>query len=107
MIRREKVASKLPQRGVEITDIDYVSGSVTDLDPIADAIRRPHQYVDPPQETSHRCLHRQTHDQREQADGDYGRIPGLEKARDDDGYQDERQGELCNPPEVIARNRTI
>ena len=87
MIRREQVPAEFPQGGIQITDVDYVAFGIPDLDAIADSIRRARENIDPTQETGDWRLHRQSEDQRKQADRDNGRVPILKEDRDDTEHQ--------------------
>ena len=62
MIARDVLPAKFPQRCVEVTDIDDVSGSVTYLDAITYAIRLANQNIYPADETFHRRLYCQADD---------------------------------------------
>ena len=56
MIGGKVFAAKLPERRIEITDINDVSGSVVNFDPIAHPVWPAHNNVNPTDKTGHRSL---------------------------------------------------
>ena len=59
MIGGEILAAELPQRGVEVADIDHVASGVGYFDAVAHAKRLANQNVNPRDETLHRGLNSQ------------------------------------------------
>jgi hypothetical protein len=51
MIGGKVLATKFPQRGIEISHIDDVASGVADFDAITDLIRTPHEYENPGDKT--------------------------------------------------------
>ncbi len=92
MVPRNILASEFPQRRVEVTDIDDVTGGVIDFDAIADAKRLADENVYPGDETFHRCLHGQAQDDRSHAECGERRIPVYKNHRHGN-YRNQQPGD--------------
>ena len=62
MIAGDVFAAEFPERGIEISNVDYVPRGVTDLYAITYAIRLANEDVNPGDETFHRRLYSEADD---------------------------------------------
>src|SRR5207244_12665469 len=69
MVTGKIFAAEFPQRGVEITDVDYVTCIILDLNTIAHLIWPADENVDPAEKTRHWRLYGYTDDDHAAADG--------------------------------------
>ena len=86
MVTGKVFPAEFPQRGVEVTDVNHVTGSIFDLNAIANLIWPTDKDVYPTEKTRHRRLHCQTDDHRADTDGNEPSVP-IDKndADNDDG----------------------
>ena len=75
MVSGNVLTAKFPERGVEISDVDDVTGGVADFNSIADSERSAHQNVNPGDEAFHRCLHGEANDDRADAERGERAVP--------------------------------
>src|SRR5512132_4100171 len=93
MIAREILAAEFPQRGVEVTDIDHITGRVGYFDPVAHAIRLTHQDVNPRDEAFHRSLHSQPDDDRTDTERSDRGVPIHKNNRDNNNRDGQRNSQ--------------
>src|SRR6267378_1328038 len=107
MIGGKIVTAKFPERGIEIADVDHITSGVAQLDPIADAVRRPHQNVDPADETRKRSLQSEAGNNREHTQRNDSGVPVNKEYGNGNQADYERGQELENPPNVKFRDRVV
>lgn len=73
MIGGEILAAELPQRGVEVANVDNIPRGVAYFDAVAHTKRLSNQNVNPSDEAFHRRLHSQPDNYRTEADAETGR----------------------------------
>src|SRR5262245_21155255 len=81
MLRGKIVATKLPERRVEIIYVDHVACRSTDLDPITNAVRLAYQNINPTDEARNRRLQGEAKYQRDKTKGNDRCIPVLKEDR--------------------------
>src|SRR5215475_8036646 len=83
MIGGEILPAEFPQRGVEVTNVDYVASGLPYLDAVAHAKRLANQDVNPRDKAFHRRLHSQAEDDRTDTERSDGGVPIHKNYRDD------------------------
>src|SRR5437868_14001409 len=107
MIGGKIFAAKFPQGGVEVTNIDDITGGILNLNTIAHAIGMPDQDVDPAEKTCHRRLHGQANDDRADSNGDQRGVPINENDADDDDGDDKGDEQMFDPAQRETRSGII
>src|SRR6266513_788945 len=107
MIAGNILAAKFPQRGVEITHVDDVSGGIIDSNAVPDTIRLADEEVDPADETFHRSLHSQSNNDGNNANRGERSIPIYEKYRDGDKRDQQRDDQMFDASESETCGRVF
>src|SRR5213080_3648543 len=107
MIGGKIFPAKFPQGGVEVTNIDDITGGILNLNTIAHAIGMPDQDVDPAEKTCHRRLYGQANDDRADSNGDQRGVPINENNADDDDGDDKCYEQMVEPAQRETRSGII
>src|SRR5262249_14374090 len=103
----EELAAELPERRVEVVDLDDVARRVVDPDAVADPVGRASEDVDPSEKARHRSLHGQTDDDRDDSERDQARLEIPEERRARPANEEDAGQESDDSGQVVPGGRTL